>query len=293
MSDPARLVREVTEDEIEAFQTRGWVFLPQYLNVNRVAEMLRFLEDHLGIDGQGELERGPLAEATTFVEAGFWRDWRFLARDAHVEPFRSICMASEMGRNAYRLMGRDVGVRFDVDGVLLKVPQDAHLGSRATDWHQDWPNQSHDRVGGMSFWIALSEVPPKRGGLRFLTGSHREGPLGRTLRGGTDLVEQYPELVDRYETVGPLHYCPGDASVHSGLTVHSAPPNESDTPRWAYAMTCFPADACYTGAAFSNTDGLGLEVGKPLDHPRFALLFDPNDSTTRPTNRTFSPDLAE
>jgi hypothetical protein len=274
-----QLVRRVADEEVEAFRRDGCVFLPEYVDRDRIAEMLAFLETHLGVDGQ-DVPKGDLAAVTTFVEAGFWRDWRFLARDAGMEPFRSVCLASAMGENAQRLMGRDVAVRLDVDGVLLKVPLGSDLGSQATDWHQDWPNQSHDRVGGMSFWIALNEVPPERGSLRFLTGSHREGPLGRTLRGGVDLVEQYPSLPNRYRTLGPLHYRPGDASVHNGLVVHSAPPNRTDKPRWAYAMSCFPADALYTGAAFSNTDGLGLKVGAPLDHPRFPVLFDPHGPTS-------------
>jgi Phytanoyl-CoA dioxygenase (PhyH) len=268
------LVRRVTAAEVETFQRDGWAFLPGYVDPAHAAEMLAFVQRALGEEGLGQAP-SDLAKKTTFVEAGFWRDWRFLARDASVEPFRRLCFGGAMGSNAFHLMARHVAVRFDVDGLLLKLPAGGRQGSSPTDWHQDWPNQSHDRVGGMSFWIALNDVPAERGSMRFLTGSHREGPLGRTLRGGTDLVRQYPELLERYTATEPMHYRPGDASVHNGLIVHSAPANRTDTPRWAYAMSCFPADACYTGAAFSNTDGLGLEVGAPLDHLRFPILFDP------------------
>lgn len=264
-------VRTVTDEEVEFFKRDGWVFLPQYVAPSDTAAMLHFLEQHLGVDGHGT-PTADLAASTTFVEAGFWRDWRFLARDAHIEPFHSICFDGVMGANAHRLMGRHVGVRFDVDGVLIKTPADEEAGSSETEWHQDWPNQSHDRVGGMSFWIALNDIPPERGSLRFLSGSHVEGPLGRTLRGGEDLVVQYPRLPLDHSPSKPIHYHAGDASVHTGLLVHSAPQNLTSVPRWAYAMTCFPADACYTGATFSNTDGLGLEVGRPFDHPRFPLI---------------------
>jgi hypothetical protein len=270
-------VRSVTAAEVDVYQRDGWVFLPEYVDPPQITEMLAFVHGALGEDG---LRRPPsaLENQTTFVEAGFWRDWRFLARDAAVEPFRRFCFASEMGANAFRLMAREVAVRFDVDGLLLKLPAQGRHGSSPTEWHQDWPNQSHDRVGGMSFWIALNDIPPERGSLRFLTGSHREGPLGRSLRGGRDLVHQYPQLLDRYTVTDARHFRPGDASVHNGLMVHSAPANQTPTPRWVYAMSCFPADACYTGAAFSNTDGLGLTVGAPLDHPRFPILFDPESS---------------
>jgi hypothetical protein len=264
-------VRTVTDEEVNLFKRNGWVFLPSYVAPTAASEMLRFLEDQLGEDGRG-MPAADVAASTTFVEAGFWRDWRFLARDAHIEPFRSICFDGVMGANAHRLMGRHVGVRFDVDGVLIKIPANEESGSSETEWHQDWPNQSHDRVGGMSFWIALNDIPPERGSLQFLSGSHVEGPLGRTLRGGKDLVAQYPRLPLDHALSEPIHYRAGDASVHTGLLVHSAPRNLTSDPRWAYAMTCFPADACYTGAAFSNTDELGLEVGHTFDHPRFPLI---------------------
>jgi len=267
-------VRRITEAEAQTFQRDGWVFLPEFVNLEIVAQMRSFLEEHLGVDGQATLS--PKWQARTrFVESGFWRDWRFLGRDAAVEPFRTFCLASHLGENANRALGRDVSIRMDVDGVLLKPPVGTPLGSTPTEWHQDWPNLSHDRVGYTTFWSALTEVPPERGGLRFLTGSQREGPLGRTLRGGLDLVSQYPHLVDRYDISPALHYRPGDATIHNGLIVHCAPPNTTDEPRWAYSVGVFPGDVRYNGATFSNTDGLGLEPGQLLDTDHFPLIFDP------------------
>ena len=36
-----------------------------------------------------------------------------------------------------------------------------------------------DRVGGLAFWVALDDVPAERGTMRFLSGSQRQGCLGR------------------------------------------------------------------------------------------------------------------
>ena len=49
------------------------------------------------------------------------------------------------------------------------------LGSR---YHQDASEQGSDRVGEVQFWLALSEVTPEMGPMRFVDRSHREGPLG-------------------------------------------------------------------------------------------------------------------
>jgi len=263
-------VRPVTDGEVDTYYRNGWVLLRGLVDRATVKAMLDYLTSQLGDDALGEL---PEQHPTKLIEAGFWRDWRFLARDEHIEPFHRLCFGSELARNAHRLIDRRVPTRFDIDGVLIKIPESAGPASTPTEWHQDFPNCAHDRVGELVVWIALHDMAPECGTLRFLTGSQREGPLGRTLRGGADLVSQYPWLTERYNCSMPLRLNAGDATVHHGLMVHSAPANTSARPRWTYAINYFPADVCYTGAAFSNTDGLGLEIGKPLDHPRFPVVW--------------------
>src|SRR3954451_16147852 len=118
--------------------------------------------------------------------------------------------------------------------MAVKMPA-GHLTSQPTDWHQDWINFPFDRVGFLSFWIALDEIPAERGAMRFLSGSHREGPLGRREFGGArHVVEYYPRLLDRYEISPPLDLQPGDCTVHNGMVIRSAPENATDQPRWAY-----------------------------------------------------------
>jgi ectoine hydroxylase-related dioxygenase (phytanoyl-CoA dioxygenase family) len=71
----------------------------------------------------------------------------------------------------------------------------------------------------------------------------------------------------------PLHLKAGDATVHSVLVGHGASENQTDEPRWAYICAYIPGDALYTGAPNYNYDGIGLEVNKPIDHPRFPILY--------------------
>ena len=111
--------------------------------------------------------------------------------------------------------------------------------------------------------------------MRFVNGSHREGPLGRTYHeeGMPDVFEKYPDLLDRYRLSEPLHLRPGDATAHSGLVVHGAPENTTDEARWAFIASYFPADTLYTGAPFHNFDGRGLEVNKPFDLPITPIVY--------------------
>ena len=49
----------------------------------------------------------------------------------------------------------------------------------------------------------------------------------------------------------PLDLRAGDVTVHDALTVHSAPENETDSIRWVYSITWFPAETLYTGPSSS------------------------------------------
>ena len=100
------------------------------------------------------------------------------------------------------------------------------------------------------------------------------------------LLEVYPELLERHEWSPPLHMQPGDATCHTMLTVHRAGANTTDEQRWSYINTFLPADARYVGNhdvpnliighPFHLTgDREGIEPGSDFDHPHFPLLAGP------------------
>ena len=111
--------------------------------------------------------------------------------------------------------------------------------------------------------------------MRFLSGSHQAGPLGKMgLISGPELPDYYPHLKDRYPLSPPIHLHAGDATVHNGMVVHGAPPNTTDQPRWAAIFSYHPSDTCYTGAPHHIFKAeLGLEVGKPIKHDLFRVVY--------------------
>ena len=121
----------------------------------------------------------------------------------------------------------------------------------------------------LGYWIALDEVTPEMGPMQFRNGSHREGLL-------TPPMEDW-KLLEEYELSEPLHYMPGDATAHSSLVVHGAGLNLSDRPRWGYIINTFPADAPWVPYPTNHTSGIEDELtpGRPLDHPRFPLIYSP------------------
>lgn len=108
------------------------------------------------------------------------------------------------------------------------------------EFHQDAPAFHADRPGFLMFWIALDEVTPEQGSMRFLNGSHREGPLGSHHSGYP--LKQYPKLIDRYPLSAPLHYRAGDATAHHGYTFHMSPENTTPRARWACVLPYVAAD---------------------------------------------------
>jgi hypothetical protein len=265
MVDARQAIREVTADEVAFYREHGWVKLDGLVRPDVVAEMLEW----------GRSERARRAAAldsdtgSQVRDHGIWTEWRFIATDDGREPFRSVALSRAMGRNAQRLIGRDVPVRYWYDLVAVKVPADQKGASERTGFHQDLPNHPQDRIGTLTIWIALDEVLPEQGSMRFVSRSHREGPLGR---GTADQLEEYPQLLNRLEMSPPLHLRAGDATCHDGLTVHGAPANTGTSERWSYILDYFPDDVRYNGTSYKRTDGLGLVPGERFDHERFPVV---------------------
>jgi ectoine hydroxylase-related dioxygenase (phytanoyl-CoA dioxygenase family) len=167
-------------------------------------------------------------------------------------------------------MGRDMPVRSLTSLAAVKLPHASasDYGRGVTDWHQDH-GATPAIATANAFWIALDEVTPEMGPMVFHNGSQRLGILAPPIDGWRDLLADFP-------LSEPPHLQPGDATAHSSLVVHGAGLNESDRPRWGYIVNTFPGDAPYLPYPTRYTSGIEDELtpGKPLDHPRFPLIYD-------------------
>ena len=264
------LVRRVTDHEVARFRAHGWVHLEALVCADAVARMLAVAQEVMGDTAYGRRVPPPGGRVTDY---GRWVDYHYIAFEDGREPFRSLVFSEAMAFNAQRLAARQGGIRYFADTLACKTPESGRAGSAPTVWHQDLPHFPHDRVGHVAFWLALDEIAPEQGSLRFLSGGHAEGPLGRDLGvGGPNMVERNPWLLERYAMSPQLHFAPGDTSCHGALTIHSAPENRTNRPRWTYIFSYVPDDVRYTGAPYGPCDALELEVNEPFAGPRFPLL---------------------
>jgi ectoine hydroxylase-related dioxygenase (phytanoyl-CoA dioxygenase family) len=272
-------MREVTDEEVDFYRDNGWVLLRELISPELAADALSKVQDAIvnapSVERKGSLTDG--GQKYTIADIPQWRDWHFLGRDDHMEPFRSIAYSKQIGRNAQKFIGRDVPINFHADMMAVKMPA-GEKASGPTGFHQDWVNFPFDRVGFHTFWFALDAITPEMGAMRFYQGSHKAGPLGKMgLVPGSSPVEvpeYYPDLKQRYPLSDPITLNPGDATVHNGMVVHGAPENTTDKPRWVFLCSYHPADTCYTGAPHHIfSQDLGLEIGKPIKHDLFPAIY--------------------
>lgn len=259
------LVREVTDEEVAHYHEYGWVMMKQLVDRDFATELLSVGQAWLEREDEGNKEDRQRRSVG-------------LARQDETEPFGSFMLSERMSKNAMRLVNRkrlkgvDIPLRYRIDMLQHKPP-----GAPGATYHQDSSEHGSDRVGELQFWLALAEVPPEMSAMRFVSRSHREGPLGSVFKDDQgNLLEQYPNLTSVLELSPPFHYQPGDCTVHHGYTVHGGPPNSTNKSRWSYLFSYSPADTRYWNGTAAN---LGSER-KRLSDEKNPIAYDPKSSNT-------------
>lgn len=264
--DVEQAVRDLTDEEVSAFHRDGYLHARGLIAPDLAEEILRRVTALMG--GTAEVITGggggdPLLEHFKAILRNYLGAWK-------VDPLlNALSHSRAMGRVASRLL-RGAPVRFLNDEVLVKIP--AAAGGKATPYHQDFPHTNFDRTAMINIWFALVELPPVKGAMRFLTGSHRAGPMGRSLLDKQDVVEQYPWMLEEYPLSPALHMQPGDATIHGDLTIHGGPANHADTARWAYLVNLFDARARHSGSPSYGEDVEGVATNGLFDTPRYPII---------------------
>ena len=151
------------------------------------------------------------------------------------EAVKRFVWGRRFAKIAAELMEVDA-VRLYHDQALFKEAGGGH-----TPWHQDqyyWPLDT-DR--SITMWMPLVPASPEMGTMRFASGSHKEGYLG-AIPISDESEAVFAEFLDRkgYEIAESGFLEAGDATFHSGWTLHSAGPNQTETVREAMTIIYYP-----------------------------------------------------
>jgi hypothetical protein len=251
--------RAATEAEVSFFRSNGWVHLPALLPPSIAGYIRSRADEVLRLDRRAG-EFGDIVE----------RNFRpFPGEDRKSDFSKQVVQSAVMGDNCARFL-EVPRVRLLADGYLLKMPEQA--GSHdGTLYHQDFPGNPVDRSSFLTVWIALHDMQADQGVMRFYNRSHRLGVFGQVFADGIDLRERCPDLKEA-DVSPPLNLRAGDATVHHSLTVHGAPPNRTDTPRWAYNILYMGSDARYTACPGLFPEGVVLKPFATFEHSAFPLL---------------------
>jgi len=217
----------LTRDQVDQYQRDGHILLRGLCSPDEIAAYHPIIGT---ATGRYNKETRKLEDRDTYGKA-FLQVTNLWQRDADVARF---VLARRFAHVAAQLMQVD-GVRLYHDQALYK-----EAGGGPTPWHQDqfyWPMDT-DR--SITMWMPLVDVPIEKGALTFASGSHKNGsacPLEisdeseRVIR---ELVENenYPIAVEPMKA--------GDATFHSGWTLHRAPGNQTNELREVMTVIYYP-----------------------------------------------------
>jgi ectoine hydroxylase-related dioxygenase (phytanoyl-CoA dioxygenase family) len=217
----------LSPERVEEYRQNGHVLLRGVCSAEEIAAYREVL---VGAAERYNTENRPMSERDTYGKA-FLQIMNLWEND---EECRRFVFAKRFAKFAADLMGVD-GVRLYHDQALFKEPGGGH-----TPWHQDqyyWPLDTNNTI---TMWMPLVDATEEMGTMTFASRSHKEGFLGH-LEISDESEAKFREFVDKRGY--PLTKCgamkAGDATFHSGWTLHSAPGNATGTRREAMTIIYF------------------------------------------------------
>ena len=218
----------LTAEQIAGFQKNGHIMLPGVCSTEEIAAYRPILN---AATDRYKTENRPMEERDTYGKA-FLQIMNLWVRD---EAVRKFTLARRFAKIAADLMAAE-GTRLYHDQALYKEPHGGH-----TPWHQDqyyWPLDTQG-IQTVTMWMPLVDVSIEMGALTFASGSQQDGFIGQLAISDTS-EEVFADYVTKKGY--PVHnevMKAGDATFHSGWTLHCAPGNQGDTMREVMTIIYF------------------------------------------------------
>lgn len=210
----------LSDTDLAHYHENGWTLVRGLCSSAEIAEYGQMITD---VALAHNRETRPLEERDTYGRA-FLQVMNLWRLDPRVAAYT---LSKRFAGVAAKLLGVE-RVRLYHDQALFKEPGGGH-----TPWHQDgyfWPI---DQSRTVTMWMPLVDVPAEMGTMSFADGSHRDGIISLSEGISDDSETYYERYISEHgmsvRTSGVM--AAGDATFHSGLTLHKAPSNPTDRVR--------------------------------------------------------------
>lgn len=240
----------VSDADVATYRENGFVKIPGIISKEEAAFYRQAVMDCIN---ERNKTRDPDEEIIIDQYVNIWRE---------NDTLKQLTLHPNVAAAAKKLAG--VALRLWHDHIISKPP---HNG-RATEFHQDQPYWPHaNSTQPISCWIALCDVPQKRGCMSFIPGSHRITDIpAHYLGDDQSLYSLAPQL--EYEPKVTLPLQAGDCTFHHGRCAHMANANNTDEHRTAHVVIFMDQSCTYNGNPHICTNDLDLEIGQALDDER-------------------------
>ena len=253
----------LSDSQIAAFQRDGHLILR---GVSSPEEAAKYRTAILEGVRRHTAQVRPLAERDTYGKA-FLQVANLWTED---ETVREFVLARRFAKIAADLMGVE-GVRIYHDQALFK-----EAGGGYTPWHQDQQYWPLDGVKTLTLWMPLVNAGESMGTLHLASGSQTAGDLGSLPISDASEAELTQYVIQQgFPVVRSGAMAAGDATFHSGWTLHGAPGNSSETTREVMTIIYFE-----DGARISAPDSASRESDLRGCFPGLA----PGDLAASPIN---------
>lgn len=157
------------------------------------------------------------------------------------QDVKKLVMSRRLAKVAADLLGVD-NVRIYHDQALFKEP-----GGGPTPWHQDqyyWPIDTNKTI---TMWMPLIDINTEMGMLTFASGSQKKGSIF-DYEISDESENEFAQYVlnNNFKISRPQTLKAGDATWHSGFTIHNASGNKSKIMREVFTVIYIAGNAKVT-----------------------------------------------
>jgi len=218
----------LTREQIRFYKDNGHIYLP---GLTKPEEISFYRKEICEAVEKMNTESRSMKDRDTYGKAflQIFNLWRTS------ETLRRFVLAKRFGKVAAQLMDVEKA-RIYHDQALFKEAGGGH-----TPWHQDqfyWPLDTDNTI---TMWMPLVDLDKDMGIMQFVSGSHRDGYVL-----AKEISDESEEFFRNYIVEKKLQISArtmmkaGDATFHSGWTLHNAPPNTTGKMREVMTIIYFP-----------------------------------------------------